>query len=329
MFLIEMVEGKDVPPEVDTMFSHHGKTVGLLMRMLQSYFHMGKYIVLDSGFCVLKGILKLKEHGLYACALIKKRGSWPVGVPGNMIQRRFDRAEVNVGDVEAITGAMDGQEYFLWGMKEPDYVMRMMSAGGPLSANESCKTRQWKEGGVDKRATFQYTRPFDWHFKYCHAVDNHNNLRHALPSLEDTWMTKRWECRFFSFILAILEINAFLALRYFVFGKDTIEGCPILLVFRRRLGWQMINNPWLRQEEQEVAARGPPSPVHKLRRASAYPRKYENGNWKCDASQQYQQYFCLNKCKKQVRTYCVCDPTKWLCPDCLVHHVHQAERDLN
>jgi hypothetical protein len=209
--------------------------VGLLLRMLKLYFHTGKYVVLDSGFCVLKGIIKLREMGLFACALIKKRQSWPVGVPGDAMQARFDRSGVNVGDVDAVSGTQDGVPYNLWGMKEPDYVMRMMATGGPNSVDDSCKTttRTWKRGNEEISTTFQYPRPFDWHFRYRHAVDDHNNLRHALPSVEDTWVTKRWECRVFSFILAITEINAFLALRYFVFGNDTIKGCPTLLVFRR------------------------------------------------------------------------------------------------
>ena len=28
---------------------------------------------------------------------------------------------------------------------------------------------------------FKYKLKFDWNFHYCHAVDKHNNLRHALP----------------------------------------------------------------------------------------------------------------------------------------------------
>ncbi len=68
-----MVEGRDAPPELDVQYSHLGKTVGLLMRMLKSYFHTAKYVVLDLGFCVLKGIIKLQEMGLFVCALIKKR----------------------------------------------------------------------------------------------------------------------------------------------------------------------------------------------------------------------------------------------------------------
>jgi hypothetical protein len=105
------------------LFSPHGKTVGLLLRMLKSYFHMGKYIVLDLGFCVLKGIIKLQEMGLFACALIKNCMSWPIGVPGDAMQTRFDWPGVNVGDVDTILGTLDEMPYFLWGMKVPTYVM--------------------------------------------------------------------------------------------------------------------------------------------------------------------------------------------------------------
>ena len=303
--------------------------VGLLLRMLKLYFHTGKYVVLDSGFCVLKGIIKLREMGLFACALIKKRQSWPVGVPGDAMQARFDRPGVNVGDVDAVSGTQDGVPYNLWGMKEPDYVMRMMATGGPNSVDDSCKTttRTWKRGNEEISTTFQYPRPFDWHFRYRHAVDDHNNLRHALPSVEDTWVTKRWECRVFSFILAITEINAFLALRYFVFGNDTIKGCPTLLVFRRRLAWQLINNPWIRQEQQVSDERVWPGAIHRLITAPDHARKWSGGTFICDANQKYQQHFCSGKCGKRIRTYCACDPSKWLCRNCLPNHILNVERE--
>ncbi len=162
---------------------------------------------------------------------------------------RFDRHEVNVGDVDAISGTQDGTPYFLWGIKEPNYVMQMMVTGGPLSPDNSCKviSRIWKHGNKEILNTFQYSRSFDWHFRYRYAVDDHNNLQHALPSIKvkDTWLMHRWECRVFSFILAILEINPHLALRYFVFADDTVKGCPTLLIFCWQLAWQLINNPWI------------------------------------------------------------------------------------
>jgi hypothetical protein len=225
-------------------------------------------------------------------------------------------------------GKQDNVPYFIWGMKEPDYVMRMMATGGPLGLTDECREtkRRCTEEDRDVERKFRYTCPYDWHFRYRHAVDDHNNLRHATPAVEDSWLTQRWECRVFSFLLALSEINTFLALRYFVFGNNTIEGCPLLIVFRHRLAWQLINNPWLHQEEQEAAARAPPAPIHQLITAPAHARNRSGGAWICDAKFQYQQYFCSMKCKKKFRTYCACDPGSWLCKDCLVPHVQQLEQ---
>ncbi len=154
------------------------------------------------------------------------------------MQACFDRPEVNVGDIDAISGVIDVIPYNLWGMKELDYVMCMMTSGGALSADDWCKetTCWWTEGNQNRTATFWYAQPFDWHFCYRHAVDYHNNLRHALPSIEDLWTTTCWESCVFEFILALMEVNAFLSLRYFTFAKSTIEGCPTLFVFCHKVG---------------------------------------------------------------------------------------------
>jgi hypothetical protein len=40
---------------------------------LSTFFTTGRYVVLDSGFCVLRALIELKKVGLFACAVIKKR----------------------------------------------------------------------------------------------------------------------------------------------------------------------------------------------------------------------------------------------------------------
>ena len=78
MFAMEMVKGKDRPRDLGpNELSGYGKTAGLMLPMLKSYFGAGKYIILNSGFRVLKAIVELKRHGIYSCALIKKRCFWP------------------------------------------------------------------------------------------------------------------------------------------------------------------------------------------------------------------------------------------------------------
>ena len=155
---------------------------------------------------------------------------------------------------------------------------------------------------------------------YTGATPNHNNLRHGLPSIEDSWATHRWECRVFSFILAITEVNAFLALWYVTFANGTIPGCPSLLVFRRRLAWQLIRNSWIVAEE-EAARDVHISSVHKLLTAPKKAKKYHNRRWYCTAARDYQQYKCTHGCGRKIRTYCACTPGKWVCYQCFPEHV--------
>lgn len=79
--------------------------------MLKKYFSTGRYVILDSGFCVLKGIVELKKEGIYAGALIKKRRYWPSLVPGEEIDSHFESK--NVGETDVISGSLSGVEYFL------------------------------------------------------------------------------------------------------------------------------------------------------------------------------------------------------------------------
>ena len=141
MFSIELVEGKDKPTDrgVPKFEGRFGKTGGLLLRMLKDYFNTGRYVVLDSGFCVLQAIIGLYNKGLFlfAGALIKKRKFWPKYIPGDAIDARF--APLATGQVGALNGLLNNTRYFVWGMKEPNYVMKIMATGGTLESDDSCK----------------------------------------------------------------------------------------------------------------------------------------------------------------------------------------------
>ena len=84
-------------------------------------------------------------------------------------------------------------------------MMVIMDTGGCLLLDDTFQdtVRRWKENGEYVVKKFKYKLLFDCHFHFFHAVDNHNNLSHALTSIEDTCMTTRWECWVFDFILDI------------------------------------------------------------------------------------------------------------------------------
>ena len=48
------------------------KTVGLVIWLNRALCTTGKAVIMDSSFCVLKGILVMRKRGFYCGALIKK-----------------------------------------------------------------------------------------------------------------------------------------------------------------------------------------------------------------------------------------------------------------
>ena len=98
----------------------------LLLRMINSYFATGSYLILDYVFCVLKGLIQLRKKGLFSCAVIKKRRYWPAMIPGKDMEDHF--REVEVGETDSIQRTVDYVIYNIWGIEETNYVMRMRHA---------------------------------------------------------------------------------------------------------------------------------------------------------------------------------------------------------
>ena len=106
-------------------------------------------------------------------------------------------------------------------MKEPDYVMSIMSTYDTLKANrkETSHTFKHNHDGVTREKTFKYTEVIHNHYKYQHLVDDHNGKRHSLIRVEVVWGTKWWPNRVFAFILVITEVNCQLAMKH-IYGQQ-------------------------------------------------------------------------------------------------------------
>jgi hypothetical protein len=61
----DLVEGKYHPPErpASEYDDKGGKTIGLLVRLKEKLWGSAKVVVLDRGFCVLKGLIELLKKG--------------------------------------------------------------------------------------------------------------------------------------------------------------------------------------------------------------------------------------------------------------------------
>ena len=88
MWGIDLVEGKDHPQQLRIQqYDNFGSTVGLLLQMLSPIYHKCFIVILDSGFCVLKGIIELRKKGVFTSALIKMRRYWPKYIKGDALSK--------------------------------------------------------------------------------------------------------------------------------------------------------------------------------------------------------------------------------------------------
>ena len=133
----------------------------------------------------------------------------------------------------------------------------------------------------------------------------------------------KWENRDFAFVLAISEVNAWLAMRYF---------CDLnmkLLDFRTNLARQLVYNPWLEKEsaglekDDEVvnikkrkSSRINMNLTHEFCSAPPFGKKITTDRkWILTDKNAYEKKVCKGEgCKKQVRTYCSCCVGHWMCP---------------
>ena len=155
MYGIELVEGKDRPSQRGRdEYYEKGKTASLLLRLCKPLFATGKVVILDSGFCVLDAILALKQYGVYASAIIKKRRFWPKNVPADAIYNYFEAKDV--GACHRLPGEKENIKFDIFAHKEPNYITMLMSTYGALIENENEKesVRSWIENNEVKKKFF-------------------------------------------------------------------------------------------------------------------------------------------------------------------------------
>ena len=79
-----------------------------------------------------------------------------------------------VGDAEAVQGSIRGNNYHIMDIKEPDYVMLVMTTYGILEHLEGLDTQRRYKGAGGELITkqFKYREVFGDHLNYNHQVDN-------------------------------------------------------------------------------------------------------------------------------------------------------------
>ena len=124
---------------------------------------------------------------------MKKRRYWPKYIKGEEIKAYFE--DIETGVTKRLPGELEGEKFDLFCLKEPDYVMTLMSTYGSLNklADQKESIRDTTNGNVTR---FYYNEVVGNHYRYRDAVDAHNAKRHDAGtkhglSIENTWRTTR------------------------------------------------------------------------------------------------------------------------------------------
>ena len=277
-----------------------------------------KFVILDSGFCVLLALIALKKIEGLSAALIKKRRYWPRYVKGEEIKAHLEDAPV--GDSQILSGKINGVNFDLFCVKYPDYVMTLISTYGSLQTHSNQKESVRTDDKGKLLKTFKYTEVIANHYNYHGAVDektayrNDCGTKHGL-SLEETRKTTRWVNCVFAFILAVSEVNAYLAIRYFGELKMT------QLEFRKNRAFELIHNTLDSGTDEERTERRRNTRQNTLHKITTAPPNsgFEGGKWVKKYKQKYQQHkYDTPGYPNFIRT--VCNFTKYIfrCNSCFM-----------
>ena len=65
-----------------------------MLSMMKIYFETGRYVTIDYGLCLLKGLIQLRKKGIVACAVINNIRYCPSMVPDKHTEDNFGEVEV-------------------------------------------------------------------------------------------------------------------------------------------------------------------------------------------------------------------------------------------
>jgi hypothetical protein len=106
--------------------------------------------------------------------------------------------------VDAWNGKFEDIPFYIHAMKEPGYVMSVMSTYGTIKRTGKEMERSVNINGQQQNIILRFLKTiFD------------TNIQWMIITTDESWETKSWENRFFAFLVAVTEVNIMLATKYF------------------------------------------------------------------------------------------------------------------
>ena len=162
-----------------------------------------------------------------------KNRDWPKNVVKEAVKYNFAGKEV--GYAGAISGVIYSQHFHILGVKDLDYTVTLMAAYGSLEISFNEVKRRVNEDTM----RFNYPEVFWNHYKYRHAVDNHNNHQQSHVNIDKTWSTSYWPNRIILFLTGVTEVKLLLALTN-IYGHEPMEN----LEFWKNVSKKLLNNTY-------------------------------------------------------------------------------------
>jgi hypothetical protein len=154
-----------------------------------------------------------------------------------------------------------------------------------------------------------------------HQVDDHHNLWYLPMSLEASLSTKDWKIRVFTFILALVEVNARLAYVYFS-GSEPLNQ----IEFRRKLAKELLDYSYQVRGRRRVHE-GLCASTWGEETAPRFAGQWTGTEW-TQLATMYPQHVCKTyNCTRRIRAYCRCEIGFWMCPTCIGIHIASQEND--
>ncbi len=324
IYRMEIVEGKSRPAElpVPKHQADFGKMGGLVLRMTESIWHSGRIVAMDSAFCLLETVAKLREQGLFCVTVAKKHGKyWPRHFKGDHVQEFMQGKPI--GKIFGYEMEVKEQPLRVFSVNHNTYAFLAVATYGVTAPSGPARRVRTATGLV----TYARSNVLRDYYEARHVVDDNNRLRQGqMAGLDDAWPCKSWHKRQLLFLIALVEVNSFLAHRHFVLTR---KHAPLLTFaeFRRNCAHSLIQ---LSSIEDDAAATdhtrrsGRVQAEHQLISIPRKRGKWDGADWS-EVNQPWQQQRCSGiACSKRTRRVCSCNKAKAWCLPCHALHVEHS-----
>lgn len=250
----EEEEGEHDPGNVSVVmaeFAQYGRLASFLLRFTKPLHSSSPIIVMDTSFCCPRTVAALQEHGILACVPVqRRRHTGPKGIPIDMIDDHLLKQPLGVHDVllGRVGSVEEHPQFGVYALRDSTGIPKLLANYDGVAASEETRTRVLPSS--TDPVSFALPRVFADYLAACHVLSDHNMIRGSVLAFEKSWVAPTHAMRQLAFLLAVSEINAWVAYNHFV--RRPYNLSPVtLLEFRETLAVDLISTDFPSSQEHQ------------------------------------------------------------------------------